>query len=87
MVAFDKPETGLSFIFLIFIALTMAALHDLEFKAADVLNANLTAPNHKMIWTVLGLEFGGYASKSAIKVRALFGLKSAGASFRAHLAQ
>ena len=31
------------------IALTMAALHDLEAKAADVLNAYVTAPNHDNI--------------------------------------
>jgi hypothetical protein len=38
------------------------------------------------VWTVLGPEFGIDASKSAIIVRALYGLKSACAAFRAHLA-
>ena len=69
------------------IALTMAALHDLEVKAANVLNAYVTAPNHEKIWTVLGPEFGDDAGKSAVLVRALYGFKSAGASFMAHLAQ
>jgi hypothetical protein len=38
------------------------------------------------VWTVLGPEFGYDAGKSAIIVCALYGLKSAGAAFRAHLA-
>jgi hypothetical protein len=35
---------------------------------------------------VLGNEFGNDASKTAVIVYALYGLKSAGAAFRAHLA-
>ena len=35
------------------IALTMAALHDLGFRAADVLNTYVTTPNCEKIWTVL----------------------------------
>ena len=69
------------------IALTMVALHDLEIKASDVLNAYVMAPSHEKIWTVFSVEFGDNASKSAIIIRALYKLKSAGASFRAHLAQ
>ena len=38
------------------IALTMVALHDLEVKAADVLNAYVMEPNHEKIWTVLSPE-------------------------------
>ena len=60
------------------------AFHNLEVEAADVLNAYVTALNCEKIWTVLGLEFGDDAGKLAIKVRALYGLKSVGASFRAH---
>ena len=40
------------------IALTMAALHDLEVKAPDVLNAYVMAPKSKKIWTVLGPDLG-----------------------------
>ena len=69
------------------IALAMATLHDLEVKAADVFNASVMEPNCEEIWTVLGLEFGDDAGKSAVIVRVLYRLKSAGASFRAHLAQ
>ena len=68
------------------IALMLAALNDLQVKAGDVLNAYITAPCKEKIWTVLGPEFGHEAGKSAIVVRALYGLKSAGAAFRAYLA-
>jgi hypothetical protein len=68
------------------IALTLAALNDLEVKASDVQNAYLTAPCEEKIYTTLGTEFGEDAGKTAIIVRALYGLKSAGGSFSRHLA-
>ncbi len=68
------------------IALLMTALDDLHVKVGDVLNAYITAPITENVWTVLGPEFGIDAGKSAIIVHALYGLKSAGAAFRAHLA-
>lgn len=68
------------------IALTLAALNDLEVKTADIENAYLTAPIGEKIWCRLGPEFGDDAGKKAVVVRALYGLKSAGASFRNHLA-
>ncbi|KAI2500399.1 Reverse transcriptase (RNA-dependent DNA polymerase) [Fragilaria crotonensis] len=68
------------------IALTLAALNDLEVKTADIENAYLTAPVGEKIWCRLGPEFGSDAGKRALIVRALYGLKSAGASFRNHLA-
>lgn len=68
------------------IALMLAALNDLQVKAGDVLNAYITAPVKEKVWTILGPEFGNDSGKSAIIVRALYGLKSAGAAFRAHLA-
>ena len=66
------------------IALTMAVLHDLKVKAADVLNAYVMAPNHEKICTVLGPEFWDDACKSATIARTLYWHKSACASFRAH---
>ena len=69
------------------IALTMAALHGLPIMAADVMNAYVTAPNKEKIWTTLGPEFGSDCGKKAIIVRALYGLKSAGAAFRSHLGE
>ena len=68
------------------IALTLAALNDLEVKAADIQNAYLTAPVSEKIWMTLRVEFGTDARKKAIIICALYGLKSAGASFRNHLA-
>ncbi len=68
------------------IALLMAALNDLNVKVGDVFNAYITAPITEKVWTVLGSEFGIDAGKSAIIVSALYGLKSAGAVFCAHLA-
>ncbi len=63
------------------IALLMAALNDLNVKVGDVLNAYITTPITEKVWTVLGPEFGTDAGKSAIIVRALYGLKSAVAAF------
>ena len=40
------------------IALTIAALNDLQLKEGDVMNAYMTAPCSEKIWTVLGKEFG-----------------------------
>jgi len=68
------------------IALLMAALNDLDVKVGDVLNAYITAPITKKVWTVLGPEFGIDAGKTAVIVCALYGLKSAGAAFCMHLA-
>jgi len=49
----------------------MAALNNLEVKVDDVLNAYITAPITKKVWTVLGPEFGIDAGKTAVIVRAL----------------
>ena len=68
------------------IALTIAALNDLEVKASDIQNAFLTAPCEEKIWTILGPEFGVEEGSKAKIVRALYGLKSAGGSFGRHLA-
>ena len=66
----------------------LAALNDLEVKTSDIYNAYLTAPCSEKIWTTLGSEFGpDLAGKKYLVVRALYGLKSAGASFRNHLAE
>jgi hypothetical protein len=69
------------------IALTLAALNDLDIKMADIENAYLTAPITEKVWTVLGPELGDNAGKRALIVRALHGVKSAGAPFRNHLAE
>ena len=68
------------------IALLLAALNDLEVKAADIMNAYIIAPVEEMIWRIIGPEFGADQGKKAIIVRAIYGLKSSGASFWNHLA-
>ena len=67
------------------IALTIAALNDLEVKASNVMNAFITAPCAEKIRTTLGPEFGDDVGKKAIIVRALYGLKLAGSSFGNHI--
>jgi Reverse transcriptase (RNA-dependent DNA polymerase) len=67
------------------IELTVAALHDLDMKTADIQNAYLTAPMTERVWTKCGPEFGPDAGKRAIIVRVLYGLKGSGASFRNHI--
>ncbi len=68
------------------ISLTLAGLNNLQVKVSDIENAYITAQCSEKIWTVLGPKFGSDAGKPAIVVRALYGLKSAGASFCNHLA-
>jgi hypothetical protein len=67
------------------IAITLAALNVLDIKMADIENAYLPAPITEKVWTVLGQEFGDDAETLALIVRALYGLKSAGAAFINHL--
>ena len=69
------------------IALTIAALNDLKVLSCDIQNAYLTAKCREKIWTIAGPEFGSDQGKIMIIVRALYGLKSSGAAFRAHLAE
>ena len=69
------------------IAFLIAALNDLDVFAADIGNAYLNAPCREKIWTVAGAEFGTDQGAVMIVKRALYGLKSSGASWRAMLAQ
>ena len=70
------------------ICLTLAALNDLDVMMGDIRNAYLTAPVTEKVWTKCGPEFGPESEgKRAVVIRALYGLKSAGASFRNHLAK
>jgi len=64
----------------------VAALNDLQVLAADIGNAYLNAPNRERVYAIAGKEFGSRAGQRVLIVRALYGLKSAGAAWRAHLA-
>ena len=67
------------------IALTLAALNDVEVKTLDIQSAYLTAPCSEKVHNTLGMEFGENRAKTAIIIRALYGLALSGASFRNHL--
>jgi hypothetical protein len=66
------------------VALTLAALNDLDVNMADIENAYLTAPITEKVWTVLVTKFGDGDEKRALIARALYCLKSAGAAFSNH---
>ena len=68
------------------IALTYAALNDVDVTAADIGNAYLQAPSSQKYFVICGPEFGlENVGKRALIRRALYGGKSAGRDFRNHL--
>ena len=69
------------------ICLLLAALNGLQVKSADIKNAYLTAPPREKLYTWAGPEFGHNEGKPFIITKALYGLKSSGASFRSFLAE
>ena len=69
------------------ICLLLAALNDLDVLSGDIENAYLTAPCREKCWTIGGKEFGSDQGKPFIIMKALYGLKSSGAAFRALLAE
>ena len=69
------------------ICLTIAALNGLKVLACDIQNAYLTAMCREKIWTIAGPEFGSDAGKIMLITKALYGLKSSGAAFRALLSE
>ena len=62
-------------------------MNDLDIMSCDLENAYLNAPYREKIWFEGGLECGEDKGKVCVIVRSLYGLKSAGAAFRAALAQ
>jgi hypothetical protein len=69
------------------IALTMVAFNDVNVKMTDIENAYMNAPITVKKWTVFGPEFGDDTGNSALIVRVLYGLKSAGVAFRNHFSE
>jgi hypothetical protein len=69
------------------LAFLIAALNDIDIMSCDLENAYLNAECQEKIWFEGGLECGEDKGKVLIVVRALSGLKSAGASWRAALAK
>lgn len=69
------------------ICFMIAALNNLDLLAADVENAYLNAPCREKHWIKAGPEFGSNEGRTYIVVRALYGLRSSGAAFRAYMAE
>ena len=69
------------------ITLTVAALNDLQVMSCDIHNAYLTADCREKIWTYAGPEFGSKQGSIMFVRKVLYGLKSSGTAFRAHLAK
>ena len=67
------------------LALMLAAFNALEVKCGNIENTYITAPITEKVWSILRPKFGGDTGRTAIIVRALYGLKSAGDSFKSHL--
>ena len=68
------------------IALTYAALHKIDVKAADIKSAYLQAPSSEKHFIICGPEFGlEHVGKVALIRRALYGGKAAGRDFWHHL--
>ena len=69
------------------IALLIASLNELKLLACDIQNAYLTADCRERIYITAGPEFGSEKGATMVIKKALYGLKSSGAAFRAHLAE
>jgi hypothetical protein len=67
----------------------VAALNNLDILSTDIENAYLNASCREKVHVKVGPELFGqeHAGKYAVIFRALYGLKSAGASWRSHLAE
>ena len=63
----------------------ISTLNDLEVKPSDVLNVYVQAPVTEKVWTALVPQLSKDTKKTAAIVRALYGLKSAGAVLEAML--
>ena len=69
----------------VFLDLVIATLNDLEVKCGDGINVYITESIQEEVLTTLRPEFVNDARNQELIVCALYGLKSAGAAFRAHL--
>ena len=66
---------------IIHIALTIAALNDLQVMSCDIQNTYLMATCHEKIWTYAGPEFGSEKGSIMLIWKALYGLMSSGTAF------
>jgi len=69
------------------IAFLLAMLNDVNILTTDIGNAYLNAKSREKVYTTAGPEFGAeFQGHPVLIVRALYGLKTSGAAWRAHLA-
>ena len=59
----------------------IATLKDLEVKLGIILNAYVQTSLTEKVWTMLGPKFDRDARRSAMIIRALYGLKLVGMAF------
>jgi Reverse transcriptase (RNA-dependent DNA polymerase) len=72
---------------LVQIAFLIAALNEIDVIMFDVGNAYLNASTTEKLYTIAGKKFGPEVEgKFLIIIRALYGLKSSGAAYRAYFA-
>jgi hypothetical protein len=69
------------------IGFLIAALNDLDIMAADIGNAYINADVHEKVYFIAGDEFGpARKGKRVVIIKALYGLKTSRAAWRAHFA-
>ena len=70
------------------IAFLIAALNNLDILSADIGNAYINADVREKVYFIAGDEFGAARKgKPVMIVKALYGLKTSGAAWRAHFAE
>jgi len=70
------------------IAFLIAALNNLDILSADIGNAYINTEVREQVYFIAGDEFGPtQKGKPVIIIKALYGLKTSGAAWRAHLAE
>lgn len=70
------------------IAFLLSALNDLDILSADIGNAYINADVREKVYFIAGDEFGtSRKGQSVIITKALYGLKTSGAAWRAHFAE
>ena len=87
----SKPPTAMTYASVVGrdsvrIGFLLATLNDLDVLAGDIQNAFLNAPCAEKVYFIGGPEWGALQGRVIVIVRALYGLKSAGASWRHHFA-
>jgi len=70
----------------IHICFPIATHNNLDIQMTDVGNAYLNATTKEKWYAIAGKDFGEDEGKAVLIVRALYGLKSSGAAWHAHLA-